>query len=496
VWFPRLASERAQRLRPVEGPFALVLRVGNAERLHCLTPEAEAMGLRRGMAQADARAICPGLQTRPADPAGDADFLRALGRWATRYCPWAARDGADGLALDITGAAHLLGGEAALARDLVARLARAGLTARTGIAGTRGAAWALARHGGGIAPPGHELAAIGHLPLAALRLDDETCAGLGRMGLRLVDDLTRLPRPALVRRFGAGLLLRLDQALGDRPEPVSPEADPPGFAARLSLPEPIGLTRDVMAGLGQLLDRLCAQLEAQARGARRLRLELHRVDHRTAEAEIGLARPMRDAARMAALFARAVDEIDAGFGIDQMRLSAPWTEPLPLRQVSRLAAGSPGKAELGGDKLADLISRLGNRVGFDHVLRYLPADSRIPERSFTIAPAAYAEPGPRWPACETYGPERPLVIFPPEPIPAWGTGRGSAPPARFRWRQAAFTTARATGPERIAPEWWHDDPAWRSGLRDYWKVETREGPRLWLFHTPQHPGWCVQGQFA
>lgn len=67
-----------------------------------------------------------------------------------------------------------------------------------------------------------------------------------------------------------------------------------------------------------------------------------------------------------------------------------------------------------------------------------------------------------------------------------------------------LTTMRAAGPERIALEWWFSDPVWRSGIRDYWRVETREGPRLWLFHTPQTPdwrqrdaqNWFAQGAFA
>ena len=85
------------------------------------------------------------------------------------------------------------------------------------------------------------------------------------------------------------------------------------------------------------------------------------------------------------------------------------------------------------------------------------------------------------------------------------TAASGNPPASFRWRRVRFTTLRALGPERITPEWWFDDPAWRSGLRDYWRIETREGPRLWLFHTPQTPdwpapggaqNWHVQGEFA
>jgi protein ImuB len=71
-----------------------------------------------------------------------------------------------------------------------------------------------------------------------------------------------------------------------------------------------------------------------------------------------------------------------------------------------------------------------------------------------------------------------------------------APPERFRWRARTHQIAQATGPERIAPEWWLDDPDWRSGPRDYWRVETETGLRLWLFFTPQSPGWWVEGEFA
>ncbi len=481
LWLPRLASEMSLRRRPHEGAFALSLRVGNADHLHCLNRAAEQVGLHRGMPLVDARAICPALATRPADLAAEGAFLETLRRWAVRYSPLVARDGADGLLADITGVAHLFGGEEALAHDMTARLARAAITARAAIADTRGAAHALARHGGGIAAPGATLAALAPLPVTALRLDSETAEALARLGLTRIRDLVPLPRAPLARRFGAGLMLRLDQALGAQPEPVAPAPEPPHYGVRLTLPEPIGLLSDVQAGLGRLLERLCATLAANHHGARLVRLEMRRVDRGTVRAEIRLARPMNEPARMAALFADALGDIDAGFGIDQLRLSAPATEPLAPRQMD-------APRQIGADKLTDLVTRLGNRLGFDAVQRLCPAESHIPEKSFLILPAAYADPASDWPG----HPDRPLLIFPPEPIEASGT----EPPARFRWRRMSFATARAEGPERIAPEWWLDDPAWRSGLRDYWRIETRQGRRLWLFHTPQSPGWCVQGEFA
>ncbi len=435
------------------------------------------------MGLTDARAIYPDLSTRPANLAREAASLVGLRRWVGRYAPMVASDGTDGLIADITGVAHLFGGETELRDDLHARLERAGLTAVSAIAGTRGAAYALARHGGGIIADGALAEGVARLPVSALRIDHATVEGLDRVGLSRMGDLIAQPRAPLARRFGASLLLRLDQLLGYQSEPVSAGAEPPHFGVRMTLPEPIGLQSDVMAGLTRLLDRLCATLALHHQGARRLRLELRRVDHGTAQVEIGLARPMRDPARIAALFAKGVDEVDAGFGIDAMRLSAPVTEPMPPEQT-----GS-GPVVRHQDALADMVSRLGNRIGFDRVLRLAPTDSKIPERSFHLTAAAWSEPVAALPR---RGPARPVTLFLPEPI----SHASGHPPARFRWRRMQFSTLRAHGPERITPEWWFDDPAWRSGLRDYWRVETREGPRLWLFHTPQAPDWRVQGEFV
>lgn len=481
LWFPRLASDRALRLHPLDGPFALTLRDNNTNRIHCLNVAAERQGLYRGMAFSDARALCPDLQSRPGDPVGDRRFLGTLRRWATRYCPWVGLEGADGLVMDITGSAHLAGGEAAMLGDLRRRLARAGLQVRAGLGDTRGAAWALSRHGEGVAAPGAALDALGPLPVAGLRLSADTITALQRLGLRSIAQLADTPRAPLARRFGPGLMMRLDQALGTQPEQISPQAEPPHYGVRLSLPEPIGLEADVMAATGRLLDRLCDKLTDHGSGARVLNLTLRRIDQRAQHVELRLARPMRDPARILPLFSRGIGAVDAGYGIDQLRLEAVQVEPLAMQQISHDTAPAP-------DRIDDLITRIGTRIGLENVLRFLPADSHIPERSFIIAPAAWSQSEP-FPA-NPYA--RPLILFPPEPIAATGPN----PPRHFRWRRMMLTTLQATGPERIAPEWWFDDPNWRSGVRDYWRVQTRQGRRLWLFYTPQDPGWRVQGEFA
>ncbi|MEE2945792.1 MAG: DNA polymerase Y family protein [Pseudomonadota bacterium] len=481
IWFPRLASDRYLRACPIEAPFALTLKQNNANRIYCLNQAATDQGLERGMSYSDARAFCPSLQSSQAKPEQDARFLSILRRWATRYCPWVGLEGEDGLILDVTGSTHLFGGEEALVADLRARLGKAGLGAQIGLADTRGAAWALAHFGEGIASTGDMLSALRSLPIAALRLPEDTSVALQRLGLRKVGDLADTPRAPFARRFGRDPLMRLDQALGKQPEEITPLAEPPHYGVRITLPEPIGLLSDVMSGTERLLTQLCAKLKSQEMGARRLCVTLRRVDQGHQQVELRLARPLRDAQRILPLFERGMTEIDAGFGIDQLRLEATQVEPLPVQQISHVI----GKDK---NKLDDLVTRLGTRIGLENITRLLPADSHIPERSFITSPVAYSEPDSSWPHAHP----RPVCLFPPEAIAA----SGNQPPERFRWRRMSLSLGRATGPERIAPEWWFTDDNWRAGVRDYWRVETTQGRRLWMFYTPQDPGWYVQGEFA
>ncbi|WP_282156989.1 Y-family DNA polymerase [Shimia thalassica] len=481
LWFPRLSSDRVLRGRSVDGPFALTIHQSNTERLYCLNVEAEAQGLSRGMGFSDARAYCPDLQTRPADLQGDQRFLAALLRWAGKYSPWVGYEGNEGLVLDVTGASHLFGGEAGMLGDMRLRLMRAGVDVRIGLADTRGAAWGLARFGEGVAAKGDTGIALAGLPVAALRLEEKICTGLERLGVRTVQEFRGLPRATVTRRFGNDVLLRLDQALGDRPEGVTPEAEVAPLAVRLTFPEPIGLSGDVLAGTERLLSQLCLRLKAEELGVRRLELTLRRVDQASQQVELRLARPLRDVESILPLFERGLSEVDAGFGIDQMRLEAVQAERLPVRQLSHVEARSK-------DGVSDLITRLGSRIGLDNIHRMVPADSHIPERSFSIAAAAYSPAAGRWPVARP----RPVVLFPPEGVAA----EGRHPPKHFQWRRMRLTAAQVSGPERIAPEWWLPDDNWRSGVRDYWRVETRQGRRLWMYHTPQAPGWYVQGEFA
>ena len=527
---------------------AVVGEERNAQVLVSLSAEAEAAGLVRGQPLRDARAMCPDLQTRLANPRLDAAFLTALRRWAGKFSPWVSEEPPEALVIDLTGCAHLFGGEAGLMRTVVQDCADLDLTVRAGIGDTVGAAWALARYAGqgagagartgddiaqearatrsraakrrhwerggpgpvrgtgedtappgAIAAPGQMRSALAPLPVAALRLDDETRAMLGRLGLRRIGDLTGQPRAALARRFGQGLVRRLDQATGVEPEPVSPARPPARFVLRLTLPEPIGLESDLAHALDRLLPAFGDKLRAAGRGARRVRMECHRTDHTMQWVEVGLARPSAEPDRIRPLLLMKLSEIDAGFGIERLRLAAPVTEPVYAEQhrghAEAAADGAARKAPAGGGGAAldDLIGRLGARVGLETITRLVPGDSHIPEKTAQVLAAAWSGPAEAWPRPPV---ARPIEIWRPELVAA--PDEPSLPP-EFRWRGRSFETLAATGPERIAPEWWLDEPDWRTGVRDYWRVTTRTGERLWLYFAhgaTLSKGWFCHGRFG
>ena len=543
LWFPRLGAERllrhADALR--DQPFAVLRDTGQMQVLNSLSEAASQAGLHHGQPLRDAMAMCPELITRLQNPQAESAFLDVLQRWAGKFSPWVSAMPPDGLVIDVTGCTHLFGGEENLLVQMEAEVTDLGLSTRIGMADTQGAAWALARFAGEqasshrsgdaieqearatrsraskrrnwerggprpslaqpvggqerIAQPGKAHSALSPLPVAALRLGPHVVQQLSRLGLRRIGDLIGQPRASLARRFGKGLVLRLDQALGAASEPISPAKPPPRYAVRLTLPDPIGLEDDILAGLDKLLPALADRLEQDGKGARLVRLQAFRTDQTMQWIEAGLARPTHAPERIRPLLAMKFSDLDAGYGIDMLRLEAVQIEPVTDRRpAGHLDAALAAREQLGADRqLEDLTSRIGARVGLEQITRRHPGNSHVPEKSAQTLAAAWSDAATDWPKPPT---PRPLLLWTPEPVTADDSPN---PPARFRWRRQDLNLALATGPERIAPEWWLDDPNWRSGVRDYWQVITDRGDKLWLYYAhggTMSSGWFCQGQFT
>lgn len=474
---------------------------------------AERRGLAPGLPLAEARALVPGLVTVPHEPAVDARALAALAGWCARYTPWTAPDsehdeggpfsGGAGVLLDVTGCAHLFGGEAALLADLQARLTGFGYAARAALADTLGCAWAMARHGTSedhpcvVVTPGQQRAALAPLPPQALRLLPKTVELMDRLGLRRVGDLYPLSAAAMTPRFGALAVRRLAQALGQEAEALSPQAPPAAWLSRRLFAEPVSDPEDIGRAVTLLLECLCRELARAGRGARQLELTAYRSDGSLQRLALGTSRPSRDAKHLRRLFTEKLPRLDPGFGIEVMTLGATLTAALATQQMElRREDGTVGE---GAKDIPELVDRIDSRLGSGAVRAPRLRESHVPERAFALAPAGSdgkddARANDDWQ--RTPHPKlRPLrLLAHPEPVEALSL-LPDYPPAQFRWRRVLHQVVRAEGPERLLGEWWQDDEQESDAPpRDYFRVEDADGRRYWLYRAAGN--WYLHGLFG
>jgi protein ImuB len=408
------------------------------------------------------------------------DNLTTLALWCQAYSPLTAVSPPDGVLIDITGCAHLFGGEAGLVMHLQSRIP----DARIAIANTAAAAWGLARYG----VAGSE--DILPLPLAALGLAERSIVKLKRVGVRRIDELNRLPRAELMAGYGPEPGLKLAQAFGQAPEALSFIMTPPEWREILHYAEPIFAPVQLQAALASLSTALCTQLEQGRLGAIELWAKFYRVDGQFPEFLLRFASPCRDAVQIAKLLNEKLQQIDPGFGVDAISLEAA-TEILAPTQIT---------IERDAPDYSKPINKLLNRLGPTRLWRAVPHASHIPEYAtrrtpVNLPPVPWAKPKHKRPVIVLKKPDAINVIA---PVP-------DDPPVFFSWRGKAHRIRHATGPERIARDWWcheHDNARPEvEHIRDYYAVEDSEGARFWLFRAGLHngeatPRWYLHGLFS
>jgi protein ImuB len=492
LFLPRWPSDRlrrASRDAPArDRPLVAALMQGQRRVLASIDDAAERLGLTCGMTVTHAQSLVPDLCVVNATPDEDETALLRLALWCIRYSPLVTPDPPNGIFIDVAGSAHLFQGEVTLLKDLCQRLAAQGITARAAIADTPGCAWAVARFGGSaIVSPGRASEAVASLPVAALRLPDKVISSLHDVGIERVAQIASKPRAGLRLRFGGDVLLRFDQALGSAQEALTSLIPPEVPRSDLRFVEPVSDPEDLKRIIGTLCEKLCLDLEARGIGARRLDLVFVRVDNITQAARIGLSRPYREPKHLARLLADRLVVIDPGFGIETASLTASWVEALAERQtVGRHVA------EDGADvDISQLVDTLGLRLGQENVFRLAPVESALPERSVRRVPPLDPTKGLDWPKHLP----RPARLFArPEKVEAVAE-LPDHPPRLFIWRNTRHRVARADGPERIHGEWWVSGSETQL-VRDYYRIETTDGSRYWLFRdAPAEQGgsWWLHG---
>jgi protein ImuB len=510
--------ENNRPLKQQAAPFALTNSTTRGLRLNAINKRAEQQGLTPGMALSDALALCPLLKTSRATPRHDARKLLQLARWCERYSPLSNVYDKNSLWIDVTGTSHLYDGERNLLTKINDDFHNLGYTVNLALAGSFGAAFALSHidceegQNAHLILPGNLRSSLSPLPVKALRLSPTIISSLYRLGLVTIGQLLELPRPTLKRRFPSSkearsVLLRLDQLLGLRDEPLSPLSPATVFTYRLRYEEMLYSQQMLERALVELISKIVNQLESQQQGARQITFTLWRIDASTAHIKIGTNRPCRDKSHILNLFKEKLKLIEPGFGIDTIALRVEKSEPLPARQTS-LAKGTQSNDFM---NISDLIDRLHNHLGEQKTGYLHTFQSRIPERAqrvLTTPPPEntwlpIANPENGHPAAFPH--ERPfLLLNPPEHIEVMAPLPDN-PPLLFTWRRVTRKIIASNGPERIIPEWWREMGKKNSRPRDYYRVITKEGGSFWLYRdglyegkeqSTSPPQWYMHGFFG
>ncbi len=440
------------------------------------------------------------------DEAADRHWLNRLAQHCIRWTPLVTLLPPDGITIDVTGSAHLFGGENGLVAQVEDEFASIGMTVRLALAITPEGAQALARYG--TFQVEDERAAICALPVIALGLSAEATLALRRAGLKRIGDVATRPAASIAARFGMEGITALRRILGEEDAPMAAIIQPSPLHFERRFAEPI-MHQDMVAScFADLLRDAASALEERGLGGRRFALTLFRSDgarHRLA-IETGL--PTRDPALVLRLFdervAALADPLDPGFGYDSISLFLPVTEALVASQPTLDGTKHNGVA------LTDLIDRLSTRLGTGAIRRFAPNDSHIPEQAQLALPAIQSHTPVHWPnPVAGEPPERPLFLFDPPQAVEVIAEVPDGPPHRFRWKRKLHEVRLYEGPERIAAEWWRrrgGELPGKAGLtRDYYRIEDVFGRRYWIFrhglyeekpNPRQAPKWYLHGLFA
>lgn len=485
----------------------LVRAEGQRQVVAARCARAAEAGVRVGMPAAEARAILPpklaaaGLVRIAAiDDARNAALLRALAGWAQRFSPTISIEGSDTLMADVSGCERVFKGESRLVGKAVRDAAALGFSARVVIAPTFAGAWALAHFGpaeacarGLVVDRAGLSERLEHVPVRALGLDEKTQAGLAEVGIERIGELARMPRGSLPARFDEFVLLKLDMALGNAMETITPVRLRGVIEAERSFEGPTTRVEGIAQAAREVLEDLSRALLARESGVRRLELVLERADLEPAKLELELSAPSRDVRHLWGLIAPRLERVHLGYGVERVKGRAAKIGKLAHEQECAWDERADRDAERAGTELIDV---LGGRLGLERVWRVERVESHIPERSWRKRQAA--RDGERQgdaggtPDGPSSGGMRPTVVLPVPELVRVLAVTPDGPVASVAWGGEELRIDACEGPERIGGEWWRDDrPA-----RDYFRVRDQHGRWLWLCRELARGRWFVHGVWA
>jgi protein ImuB len=507
IWLPNWPVQRLVRAQPELAGRAVVLQ-GPSQRgeavVACSTA-AQRAGVEAGMPVAEAISLLGRKQRavfEPYDPAKDRETLVELAEWCHRFSPSVGLEEGEApetLLLDATNLAPLFGSEAALAAQVAQGMRRRGFEVRIALADTVGAAWGMARYDDRATECEAAPSEGRGLPMAALRLPDGMLTTLGELGIATVADVLALPLEELRSRFGTLLLQRIHQFVGTTPEVIATVDPPEEFVVEQQFEYPLTQGEAIRFSVERLLERLAWQLAARNAGALAVVCRFSCEGTRDAVFEFGLFQPTANAKHLWELAELQLERVRLGGPATAIEVRTTRHATLEQRQVAlfgeeqSLAQSRP---------VASLVNRLSGRLGRDAVVRCRLISDAQPELAYREEPLVSGgaegrrektrrlKPS-RQQSAESGVLDRPLrLLAQPAPL-EMSSVFPEGPLIRFFYGGQAHHIAREWGMERIETGWWRR----KRVARDYYRIETSEGRRFWLFQQLTDDRWFLHGVY-
>jgi protein ImuB len=467
-------------------------------------------------------------------PERDRQLLEALGYACQQLAPAVAVEEGDRpecLFLEITTTIPYFGSEEAICERIERYLSALGLEFHLVVADTAAAGWAVCRWGKWldeegassdkryqIIPRGQVAEVLRPLPVAALALDQITVDLLRQLGIYQIDQLLRIPPSELTCRFGPQILRRWQECVGEIPEILRFLPVPAELRAGAVWEYPPADRQNLLFLLGELLENLLVQVRARGEGILAFRCRLGREN--TGEGsppevswELLLHRPSVEKKHLLGLLEARLEKMPWPGAIRSAELVVLQTGMLAAGQMEFASAASHSRSSV-QRAVGELLDRFCCRWGPQSIGIACLTGEVLPERAYEMLPARirFLEGrGRQWSkeqrsaalrgatAGGLFLQPRESKIFPPRPLtlldPPQALGvlclTPYGTPVQFQWQGRSYSVARSWGPERIETAWWRG----RNIRRDYYRVETTDGRRFWIFRCLEDGSWFLHGRF-
>ena len=388
-------------------------------------------------------------------PEPEQEALAALAAWSCQFTPRVSLEPPQALLMEVEGSLRHFGGIGNVLDRLRAGLTSLGFEADLALASTARAALWRAAGGGG---------ELKDLPVEVVTLGPKARELLPSLGVRTLDELMRLPREGVARRFGQDLVDQVDQAYGRISEPREFFVPPPSFSARLELLAPVMQADNALFAARRLLAQMEGFLAARHAGVRGFSLDLVHDSRPATLIQVGLATPGRDAEHFTRLLRERLARTTLCAAVEAIRLEAGNLEFLPGENKSFFS-----DSHAGGEEWLRLVERLQARLGSDAVYGLGIHQDHRPELAW--GPVSLGQGS--FPKEESQNGPRPIWLL--------------NPPRRLREGEFVLLA----GPERIESGWWDGADA----RRDYFIARTGEGSMAWIYRE-REGSWLLHGLFA